>query len=95
MASRRRGRKSAFPDVTAHRRGTKNSLLVLESKKSTTRVDREIDHRKLLGYIRQFEYAHALFADVGTGSQASVDILDVGMSAVRLGLSPLMSEATQ
>lgn len=68
--------KTVFPDVIAHRRGTKENFLVLEFKKSTSRIDRQIDRQKLLGYKRQLGYAHALFVEVGTGDQASVAILE-------------------
>jgi len=68
--------KTVFPDVIAHRRGTKENLLVLEFKKSTSRIDRQIDRQKLLGYKRQLGYAHALFVEVGTDNQASVEMLE-------------------
>lgn len=68
--------KTVFPDVIAHRRGTKENFLVLEFKKSTSHVDREIDRRKLLGYKRQLGYTYALFIEVGTGGQASIDALE-------------------
>ena len=68
--------KTVFPDVIAHRRGTKQNFLVLEFKKSTSHVDREIDRRKLLGYKSQLGYTHALFIEVGTGGQASIAALE-------------------
>lgn len=68
--------KTVFPDVIAHRRGTKENFLVLEFKKSTSHVNRETDRRKLLGYKRQLGYAHALFVEVGTGGQANVAALE-------------------
>lgn len=68
--------KTVFPDVIAHRRGTKQNFLVLEFKKSTSHVDRETDRRKLLGYKRQLGYAHALFIEVGTGGQANIAALE-------------------
>lgn len=64
--------KTVFPDVIAHRRGTKDNYLVVEFKKSTSRVDRDIDRRKLVGYQRQLGYAYALFVEVGTGGQANI-----------------------
>lgn len=68
--------KTVFPDVIAHRRGTKHNFLVLEFKKSTSRIDRQIDRQKLIGYKRQLGYSHALFVEVGTGAQASVTSLE-------------------
>ena len=64
--------KTVFPDVIVHKRGTEANHLVLEFKKSTSYVDREIDLRKLLGYKEQLGYTYALFVEVGTGGQANV-----------------------
>ena len=68
--------KTVFPDVIVHRRGTKENYLVIEFKKSTSRVDRQIDIRKLGGYKQQLGYKHALFIEVGTGGQACVAALE-------------------
>jgi hypothetical protein len=68
--------KTVFPDVIAHRRGTKENFLVVEFKKSTSHVDHDIDRRKLLGYKRQLGYIHALFIVVGTGGRPSIDALE-------------------
>lgn len=68
--------KTVFPDVIVHRRGTKENHLVLEFKKSTSRVDRQIDLRKLRGYKRQLGYEHALFVEVGTEGQAIIIALE-------------------
>jgi hypothetical protein len=65
-----------FPDVIVHLRGTKKNYLVLEFKKSTSRLDRQIDLRKLRGYKEQLGYTHALFVEVGAGGQASVTRLE-------------------
>jgi hypothetical protein len=68
--------KTVFPDVIAHRRGTTQNFLVIEFKKSTSRVDREIDLQKLRGYKQQLGYEYALFVLVGTRGQASVTELE-------------------
>ncbi|NYE22086.1 hypothetical protein [Pigmentiphaga litoralis] len=68
--------KTVFPDVIVHRRGTRNNYLVLEFKKSTSRIDRQIDLRKLRGYKQQLGYEHALFVEVGTEGQAIVTMLE-------------------
>lgn len=68
--------KTVFPDVIVHRRGAAQNYLVLEFKKSTSRVDRQIDLRKLRGYKDQLGYKHALFVEVGAGGQASVTALE-------------------
>lgn len=68
--------KTVFPDVIVHRRGTRQNHLVLEFKKSTSRVDRNIDLRKLRGYKKQLGYEHALFVEVGTEGQAIIIMLE-------------------
>ena len=68
--------KTVFPDVIVHRRGTRNNYLVLEFKKSTSRVDRQIDLRKLQGYKQQLGYEHALFVEVGTEGRAVITMLE-------------------
>ena len=64
--------KTVFPDVIAHQRGTNENHLVVELKKSTSRVDREIDRRKLRGYRQELGYTHALFVELGAGAQGGV-----------------------
>jgi hypothetical protein len=68
--------KTVFPDVIVHRRGTRQNHLVLEFKKSTSRVDRQIDLRKLRGYNQQLGYEHALFVEVGTEGRAVITALE-------------------
>jgi hypothetical protein len=68
--------KTVFPDVVVHRRGTRQNHLVLEFKKSTSRIDRQIDLRKLRGYKQQLGYEHALFVEVGTEGQAIITALE-------------------
>jgi hypothetical protein len=68
--------KTVFPDVIVHRRGTRQNHLVLEFKKSTSRVDRQIDLRKLRGYKQQLGYEHALFVEVGTEGHSIITALE-------------------
>ncbi|WP_321801281.1 hypothetical protein [Burkholderia sp. BCC1988] len=67
--------KTVFPDVIVHRRGRRENFLVLEFKKSTSHVDRNIDLQKLQGYKRQLGYEHALYVEVGTAGQAMITML--------------------
>jgi len=62
--------------VIVHRRGTRQNHLVMEFKKSTSRVDRQIDLRKLRGYKQQLGYEHALFVEVGTEGQSTITALE-------------------
>ncbi len=68
--------KTVFPDVIVHLRGTRRNYLVIEFKKSTSNVDRDIDRRKLEGYKQQLGYLFALFIEVGTRRQANVTQLE-------------------
>jgi hypothetical protein len=64
--------KTVYPDVIAHERGTKKNHLVIEFKKSTSKVDRGIDIRKLRGYKQQLGFSHALFVEVETDGQSGI-----------------------
>lgn len=64
--------KTDFPDIIAHVRSTRQNYLVIEFKKSTSSVDRSIDHRKLSGYKRDLKYDFALFVELAVDGQASV-----------------------
>jgi hypothetical protein len=66
--------KTVFPDVIAHIRGQKRNYLVIEFKKSSSTVGRDIDIQKLHGYIgdEQLSYEHALFIELTVGDQPGV-----------------------
>ncbi|HGW5374954.1 TPA: hypothetical protein ACNIJL_003964 [Pseudomonas aeruginosa] len=68
--------KTVFPDVIVHHRGTSENYLVIEFKKSTSRVDPVIDLAKLRGYKEQLGYEYALFVVVGTSDQANIARLE-------------------
>jgi len=55
--------KTVFPDIIVHKRNTKQNYLVIEVKKSTSTVDRNIDRQKLEGYKRELGYEYALFIE--------------------------------
>lgn len=59
--------KTVFPDIIVHRRGTGDNHLVIEIKKSTSAVDRNIDRQKLEGYMRDLNYTFALFVEFQVG----------------------------
>ncbi|WP_206202345.1 hypothetical protein [Thermomonas aquatica] len=66
--------KTVFPDVIAHIRGTDRNHLVVEFKKSSSTVNREIDFRKLRGYKGdvRLRYEHALFIELTVGDHPGV-----------------------
>jgi hypothetical protein len=64
--------KTVFPDVIAHIRGTKRNYLVIELKKTTNTVPREVDLGKLRGYKRELTYVHALFIELSAGGVPDV-----------------------
>lgn len=68
--------RTVFPDIVVHRRGTRENYLVMEFKKSTSQVSKEIDIRKLAEYRRQLGYVHALFVEVATDEQSGVSDLE-------------------
>ena len=65
--------KTVFPDVIAHIRGTDRNYLVVELKKTTNRVSRNVDFAKLRGYKRDLGYKHALFIELAAGD-ANADV---------------------
>ena len=69
--------KTVFPDIIVHVRGTdKKNYLVIEFKKSTSKVNRGIDRRKLTGYKRDLKYEFALFVELTVGGQADVALVE-------------------
>ena len=65
--------RTVFPDIIAHRRGSKKyNFLVVEMKKSTNLTPRDVDFAKLAGYKRELGYTHAIFVELMAGGQAGV-----------------------
>ena len=67
-------RQTVFPDIIVHRRGAKDNYLVVEVKKSSSRVDRAIDMAKLQCYKADqcLEFRFALFLEFGVGAGAGL-----------------------
>jgi len=61
--------KTVFPDIIIHQRGRNTNHLVIEIKKSSSMVNREIDRQKLSGYKRDLHYEYALFIELEVGEQ--------------------------
>ena len=59
---------TVFPDIIVHERDTHNNLLVIEIKKTTSKIDSEFDYSKLREFKRQYGYPHALFLRLITGN---------------------------
>jgi hypothetical protein len=70
---------TVFPDIIVHQRGVSNNLLVIEIKKSTSKVGSNFDYSKLKEFKSQHGYSHALFLRFITGcteDEVGVDIKD-------------------
>jgi hypothetical protein len=52
---------TVFPDIIVHERGTGNNLLIIEMKKTTSKVHDDFDHMKLKEFKNQYGYPYALF----------------------------------
>lgn len=65
--------KTVYPDIIIHHRGTDNNLLVVEMKKTTSKVSPDFDRAKLDAFVHQFDYRHAAFVVVATGSDAEIE----------------------
>lgn len=62
--------RTVYPDIIVHQRGTKNNLLVIEIKKSTSQVGNECDIAKLNEFrkCQRLRYCFAIFLKLKTGS---------------------------
>lgn len=68
--------QTVFPDIIVHRRGTLDNYLVIETKKTTSAVDRNIDRQKLAGYKRDLSYRYALFVEFAVDGRSDVSIAE-------------------
>lgn len=68
--------QTVYPDIIVHRRGTNDNLLVVEFKKTSSRVSSEKDFAKLNQFKVQLNYQYALFVEFKVG-------LDNGVSRVQ------------
>ena len=59
--------RTVFPDIVVHRRGTSDNLLVVEVKKTTSRISSKRDLQKLRAFREQLGYQYALFLKFATG----------------------------
>lgn len=57
-----------FPDIIVHHRTRADNLLVIELKKSTSKVSDEADHAKLRAFRGELGYRHALFIRFASGT---------------------------
>lgn len=66
--------KTVFPDIVVHIRGEKQNYLVIELKKSSNKVSRDVDFQKLSGYKSddRLKYEYALFIELTVGSHPGV-----------------------
>jgi hypothetical protein len=64
--------RTVYPDIIAHRRGTRDNFLVIEIKKSSNTEPRETDLAKLRGYRATLGYQHALFVELSSGDEPGV-----------------------
>lgn len=60
--------QTVFPDIIVHIRGRPENLLVIEIKKSTSKVPADKDMTKLVEYQRQLGYRFALFLELLTSA---------------------------
>jgi hypothetical protein len=70
--------RTVYPDVIAHTRGTQANHLVVEFKKSSSAVDRQVDFQKLRGYKgdERLRYEHALFIEMTVGERPDVGYVE-------------------
>ena len=68
---------TVFPDIIVHHRGKDENLLVIEIKKSTSRIKDDFDIRKLEGFCTDLKlnYRYAVFFKVITGRADKVGLV--------------------
>jgi hypothetical protein len=59
--------QTVYPDIVVHERGTTINYLVIEFKKTSSRVGDQKDFMKLQAFCRQLGYSHALFVELAVG----------------------------
>ncbi|MDE2462512.1 MAG: hypothetical protein KGO02_02175 [Alphaproteobacteria bacterium] len=64
--------RTVFPDIIAHHRGTDDNYLVIEVKKATNPVTRDVDFAKLAGYKRELGYRYSVFVELTAAPEAGV-----------------------
>lgn len=62
--------QTVYPDIIVHRRKTNENLLVMEFKKTSSRVGDTKDFLKLHEYKRQLHYQYAIFVELGVGASS-------------------------
>jgi hypothetical protein len=67
--------RTVFPDIIVHIRGKRENYLVIELKKSTSTICKEVDFKKLLGYKKDLDYQYALFIELAAGGKSGVATL--------------------
>jgi len=59
--------QTVYPDIIVHKRKTNDNLLVIEFKKTSSRIDDSKDFKKLNEYVNQLNYKYALFIEFEVG----------------------------
>ncbi len=83
---------TVFPDIIIHRRGSDENLLVIETKKTTSRVSSEFDTQKLKAFQSELGFRFARFilfhTDSGKQPEAEIKPLDLNNSSMVNGKRP-------
>lgn len=62
--------QTVYPDIIIHHRRTTENILVMEFKKTSSKVTDEKDFIKLHAYKQQLGYQHAIFVEFEVGQQS-------------------------
>jgi hypothetical protein len=81
--------KTVYPDIVVHHRGTDENLLVIEVKKSTSKIDNDFDLSKLAQFKYQLKYCCALFLKFTTGDKDTVGVSQESGWVIEDGLERL------
>ena len=61
--------QTVYPDIIVHKRGSHTNHIVIEFKKTSSRIGAHKDFIKLAEYRRQLHYEYALFIELAVGAQ--------------------------
>lgn len=67
---------TAYPDIVIHRRGSDEKLMIIELKKSTNKLGRHQDIKKITAYKTEHAFQHAFYLDIGVEKDLGDNTVD-------------------
>lgn len=67
---------TAYPDIIVHRRGNAEKLMIIELKKSTNKLGKHQDIKKITAYKAEHAFRHAFYLDIGVEADLGTNTID-------------------